>query len=283
MKNTSDLGAKRVSLMKLDEVQPYYGPVRCNHLALFLCTDGEISFELNYVNYNMKKGGLLVIKPLDIVTPKNNSNSGLEGMILLLPAETFTPILKEINIANFAYVNRYPIVYHNEEYLAIVKSIFSLLCNVQNLLDYESFERIVEKQVASLFFMQYYYYSTCPDYPKSEFKEPYSRKKELFRKFINSLIDSHTMSREVLFYANELGVSSGYLNEICNEVSEYSAKEIIDSAVVARLKYELSYTSKNIQELADEYNFPSQSYLCRYYKRMTGMTPSDFRKKRAAS
>ncbi|MBQ5616549.1 MAG: AraC family transcriptional regulator, partial [Bacteroidaceae bacterium] len=34
-----------------------------------------------------------------------------------------------------------------------------------------------------------------------------------------------------------------------------------------------------IQELADEYNFPSQSYFSRYYKRMTGMTPSEFRKR----
>jgi AraC-like DNA-binding protein len=64
-------------------------------------------------------------------------------------------------------------------------------------------------------------------------------------------------------------------------VSGRSAKEIIDSATVARLKYELTYTSKSIQELSDEYNFPSQSYFCRYYKRMTGVTPSDFRKRRA--
>ena len=107
------------------------------------------------------------------------------------------------------------------------------------------------------------------------------RKKELFRNFINQLVESHQVSREVLFYANELGVSCGYLNEICNEVSNHSVKEIIDSAVTTRLKYELSYTSKSIQEIADEYNFPSQSYFCRYYKRMTGVTPSDFRKRRA--
>ena len=86
------------------------------------------------------------------------------------------------------------------------------------------------------------------------------------------------MSREVLFYANEVGISSGYLNEVCNEISGHSAKEIIDSAVAARLKYELSYTTKSIQEIADEYNFPSQSYFSRYYKRLSGVTPSDFRK-----
>ena len=70
---------------------------------------------------------------------------------------------------------------------------------------------------------------------------------------------------------------------MCNEVSRHSAKEIIDSTVAARLKYELSYTAKSIQEIADEYNFPSQSYFSRYFKRLTGVTPSDFRKGRKSA
>ncbi|MBR4967992.1 MAG: AraC family transcriptional regulator [Bacteroidaceae bacterium] len=53
------------------------------------------------------------------------------------------------------------------------------------------------------------------------------------------------------------------------------------ASLAARLKYELSYTTKNIQELSDDFNFPSQSYFTRYYKRMTGLTPSEFRKERA--
>ncbi|MBR1947583.1 MAG: AraC family transcriptional regulator, partial [Bacteroidaceae bacterium] len=56
--------------------------------------------------------------------------------------------------------------------------------------------------------------------------------------------------------------------------------DIIDQAVSSRLKSELAYTDKSIQELADEYNFPSQSYFSRYYKRMTGLSPTEFRKNR---
>ena len=130
-----------------------------------------------------------------------------------------------------------------------------------------------------MFYVQQQFYSSCDDY-NTNFREYMSRKKELFRKFIKSVMDSHSLSREVLYYANELGVSCGYLNEVCNEISNHSAKEIIDSAVAARLKYELLYTTKSIQELADEFNFPSQSYFSRYYKRLTGMTPTDFRKNR---
>ena len=164
-------------------------------------------------------------------------------------------------------------------YLGYMKQSFELIKTAQSIVSYDNFEKIVVKNVASMFYVQQQYYSTCTDC-NLNFREYVSRKKELFRKFIKSVMDSHSLSREVLYYANELGVSCGYMNEVCNEISHHSAKEIIDSAVAARLKYELLYTTKSVQELADEFNFPSQSYFSRYYKRLTGMTPTEFRKNR---
>ena len=151
---------------------------------------------------------------------------------------------------------------------------------VKEIVAEDEFDKIASLQISSLAVVQQNYYNKYIAKKESAY-EYIPRKKELFRTFIKTLVESHSVSREVLFYANELGVSSGYLNEVCNEVSGHSAKAIIDSAVTARLKYELSYTSKSIQELSDDFNFPSQSYFTRYYKRMTGLTPSEFRKKRA--
>lgn len=279
MKQTSDFDEKHVILTRLEKHSFSSDPVRCNHLFVILCNKGEITVEINYSEYKFRENGLLIIKPLDILTLKSGSED-FDCMVLMLPVTAFTPIFKEIDIPNFEYLNRAPLTYHSHEYLALIKQIFAALESAQRLLDYNAFEKFAEKQAVSLFYIQHHYYSTCDDYRRNEFREPLSRKKELFRKFIKEIIFSHTMSREVLFYANELGISSGYLNELCNEVSGHSAKDIIDSTVSARLKYELAHTSKSIQEIADEYNFPSQSYFSRYYKRLTGFTPSDFRKGR---
>lgn len=279
MKQTSDFDEKRVILTRLEKHSFSSDPVRCNHFFVIVCNKGEITVEINYSEYKFRENGLLIIKPLDILTLKSGSED-FDCMVLMLPVTAFTPILKEIDIPDFEYVNRAPLTYHSHEYLALIKQIFAALESAQRLLDYNAFEKFAEKQAVSLFYIQHHYYSTCDDCRRNEFREPLSRKKELLRKFIKEIIFSHTMSREVLFYANELGISSGYLNELCNEVSGHSAKDIIDSTVSARLKYELAHTSKSIQEIADEYNFPSQSYFSRYYKRLTGFTPSDFRKGR---
>lgn len=277
MKFINDITHAR--LMKMDRITRPNEPLRFRNLVLVFCESGELTFELNYTSYTLKENGFLIITPLDILTFETATADYL-STVLVLPSEAFSPILKDINILNFKYIKHTPVVNLQGEYLTLYKQVLSTLCHIKELVAEEEFDKIASLQISSLAVVQQDYYNKYITKRDNGF-EYVPRKKELFRNFINHLVESHQVSREVLFYANELGVSSGYLNEVCNEVSGHSAKAIIDSAVTARLKYELSYTTKSIQELSDEYNFPSQSYFTRYYKRMTGLTPSEFRKERA--
>ncbi len=277
MVELKDIDKNKASLVNLGIEASYCNPVKCNSLVLVLCKSGEITVEINYVNYTLKTNGFLSVHPYDIVAFKGGS-SDFRSQVLILPVSIFTPVIAELKMTHYDYVKKNPLIYFNEDYQGILETTFELIGRASVLLDSERFEQVVVKQVSSLFYIQQQFYNSKSEY-NIELREYVSRKNELFRRFIKVLLESHSVSREVLFYANELGVSSGYLNEVCNEVSQHTAKEIIDSTVSARLKYELSYTSKSIQELSDEYNFPSQSYFSRYYKRMTGMTPSEFRKR----
>ena len=277
MKFINDITHAR--LLTLTGLKPSTEPLRFRNLVLVFCDKGEFSFELNYTSHTLKENGFLIITPFDILTFERSSED-FSSTVLVLPSETLSPILKDINLLNFKYIKQTPVVYLQNEYLALYKHILSTLWHIKELVAEEEFDKIASLQISSLSVVQQDYYNKYIA-KKDNGYEYIPRKKELFRNFINQLVESHQVSREVLFYANELGVSSGYLNEVCNEVSGHSAKAIIDSAVTAKLKYELSYTAKSIQELSDEFNFPSQSYFTRYYKRMTGLTPSEYRKERA--
>ena len=277
MTDLKDIDRKKISLVEQGLEATYSKPYKSSCLVLVLCKSGEVNIEVNYVNYSLKTKGFLSIHPYDIVAFKGGS-SDYRAQVLILPVTVFTPIIAELKLTHYDYVKKNPLIYFNDDYLKIIETTFEFIDRASRLLDNERFEQVVIKQVASLFYVQQQFYNSNSNY-NIELREHVSRKKELFRLFIKTLVEAHSVSREVLYYANELGVSSGYLNEVCNEISQQTAKEIIDSTVSARLKYELSYTSKSIQELADEYNFPSQSYFSRYYKRMTGMTPSEFRKR----
>ncbi|MBO5552932.1 MAG: helix-turn-helix domain-containing protein, partial [Paludibacteraceae bacterium] len=41
---------------------------------------------------------------------------------------------------------------------------------------------------------------------------------------------------------------------------------------------ELRHSDKSLSQLAEEMNFPNTSFLCKYFKRMTGVSPLRYRR-----
>lgn len=51
----------------------------------------------------------------------------------------------------------------------------------------------------------------------------------------------------------------------------------VNEAVVQEAKLMLRHTDKLVYQIADELNFPNASFFCKYFRRMTGITPNDYR------
>ena len=102
-------------------------------------------------------------------------------------------------------------------------------------------------------------------------------KDKLFHEFRVLLTNNFREDRSVQFYADKMGISTRHLNAICQRASGQNAKEIIDHFTIIELEVSLIYTHKSFQELVNEFHFPDQSYLNRYFKRHTGYSLSEFR------
>lgn len=104
-----------------------------------------------------------------------------------------------------------------------------------------------------------------------------SREQQLFTGFIR-LVAQYAAERHGLdFYASHLCVTPRYMSTIVRYVSGKSAKHWIDEATVNAIKVQLRYTDKQVAEIAYDMNFPNASFFCKYFKRLTGMTPMDYR------
>lgn len=106
-----------------------------------------------------------------------------------------------------------------------------------------------------------------------------NRGEELFHKFINCIHAHYLDQKEVSFYANELCISPRYLSTITRQVTGESAKTIIDRHIILETKVLLRTTEMTVQEITNHLNFPSQSYLGRYFKKHTGESPIEYRMK----
>lgn len=102
-------------------------------------------------------------------------------------------------------------------------------------------------------------------------------KDKLFYEFRVLLTNHFREDRSVQFYADKMRISTRHLNSICQRASGQNAKEIIDHFTIIELEVNLIYTHKSFQDLVNEFHFPDQSYLNRYFKRHTGYSLSEFR------
>ena len=113
--------------------------------------------------------------------------------------------------------------------------------------------------------------------PSIENTELSSRCLGLYHDFVAMQEDECKNSNDVNYYAAKLNVSARYLSQITKKVVNQSPKGIIDSTLLCRIK-ELLQTCKTIQEIAYELEFSSQAHLTNFFKRFTGITPSEYRK-----
>ena len=96
-------------------------------------------------------------------------------------------------------------------------------------------------------------------------------------RFIALVIESFREQRSVDYYADKLCVTTRHLSKTIQQTVGYTAKEWIDDYVILELKVTLHSTALSIQEIANQFNFPDQSYLGRYFKHHTGMSPTAYR------
>lgn len=106
-----------------------------------------------------------------------------------------------------------------------------------------------------------------------------SNKEALYSKFVSLLSKNVKEHHDVSYYADQLCISTRYLSEVARDVADESPKQTIDYMLVQELKILLTFSEMSISEIADRLHFPDQSYLGRYFRHHTGMSPSDYRKK----
>jgi AraC-like DNA-binding protein len=85
--------------------------------------------------------------------------------------------------------------------------------------------------------------------------------------------------RSISFYAEKMFISPKYLSLVIKEATGKSAGDWIDQYVIQEAKNQLRFSGKNVQQIAYDLNFSNQSSFGKYFKNLTGMSPTAFQNK----
>jgi len=99
--------------------------------------------------------------------------------------------------------------------------------------------------------------------------------------FIKLVEKNFCNDHSVVFYANEICITPGHLNELVKKEIGISCKQFIINRLILEAKRLLLYSENSIGTIADDLGFSDTSYFIRLFKKETGVSPLSFRNEKS--
>lgn len=108
--------------------------------------------------------------------------------------------------------------------------------------------------------------------------KPTTQKEKLALHFFQNLQKKGDFRLKVSDYAEMQKVTTRHLSATIKELTGMTAQEIVHRLLLSKAKKELSSTLKPVSEIALDLGYTDPYTFSHFFKRNTGMSPSDFRK-----
>lgn len=241
-------------------------------LVIFILIEkGKGKLNIDSVEHHVQKQTLLIILPgYRYSNLQFSKNITFKVFSLASNSSGNFSLLTGINL--FENIYRAPCVnLTNDQYQSLI-SYFSFLIAQNNWTDYPYREALSKTFLSSfLIHIAGIYTKHLDNSPKL------SRNKELFLQFNNLLFENIKRERSVQFYADKMFLSAKYLSLVIKEVSGKTMTEWIKEWSISTIKIMLKTSDLTSAQIADELNFPNPSFMGRYFKQYTRMTPLEYR------
>ena len=109
--------------------------------------------------------------------------------------------------------------------------------------------------------------------------KPTDRRSMIFNQFEKDVKTNYRKEREVSFYAEKLFITPKYLSAVVLQQTGKSALKLINEYVINDCQALLLSTNLTVQQISNKLNFPSQAAFSKFFKRMTGFSPLEYRKR----
>lgn len=259
--------------------------VRMTGLSIMLCNAGRIELEVNASHFTLSGGDVLSVGAGSLLSVRDFDAAALDIYVLMISNEFLGDITFDINLVSSVGFNpeRTPLLRLNEQEAKLMRGYFDIIHYNTTINPDAIFVRGISSSVisATLYQLLQFYHrlkgTTTPD--DTETGRHNSRRNNYLSEFMRLVHQHHRSERSTAFYASRLFISPKYLSHIIKETTGRSAAEWIDQCVILEAKNLLRYSGKNVQQVAYELNFPNQSAFGKYFKHLTGMSPTEFQRK----
>lgn len=251
-------------------------PCHLKATTILVCLSGELECSINLQSYKLGQYSVLINSPENII--QLNSVKDLKAFAILISSELMYSLsLDMLSLTHYhSYeVNKNGMFVLPREEIKVLSHYLSILRNTMTSPVTETSDDLL-KHLAAAFvtniMLLHHHYHTNMMNEVSGSKTKFL----ILDKFIELVGMYHSQEREVRFYADKMSITPKYLSNTVKQVSGKKATEWIGDFVILEAKSLLRYSGRNVQEVAQKLNFPTQSAFGKYFKSQVGISPSEF-------
>ncbi len=259
------------------QMQVFRFPCRIDAFIIGVGTEGETSVSFNLHEFRLKKDSMFIFTPKNIL--QVNSQQYFKADVIAISPDFMRRI--NIDIKNMMplvlkFVENPTLALTPEESRSMRGMIAQIERETRGPETHFSFDIVSGLIAATIYKVGDIMYHYLAEHPEGQ-NNSHNRAEEYFKQFTHLLGEHFREERSVGFYARQLCITPKYLTTLIKRISGQSVSEWIDNYVILEAKTLLKYSTMSIQEIAYYLNFPNQSFFGSYFKRNTGMSPSQYK------
>ncbi|MCK3683084.1 helix-turn-helix domain-containing protein [Maribellus sp. YY47] len=251
----------------------YQFPNIIEEIAFVFCLEGNAKIKINLIDYEVHKDSVTILGHNNIVQILDHSDD-FRISFLFFTFDFFSSIRLPTQLGDIAKtIETQPCLYPS-------KPDFEKLLATQQLinLQYGSSDSYRDEIVRNLLYALVY--QLLQQYVVNANKgqqKAFSRKQDIYMKFMTLLFEKYKIERSVQFYADQLHLTRKYFSRVVLEVSNKKPSEWIEEMVVMTAKALLKGSDMTAAQIADDLNFSSSSFFGAYFKKRVNLSPLQYR------
>lgn len=241
-------------------------PFNVRDYRMDLLVEGEMDVTVNMIQHHVTAGQMIFFG-IGSIVQINHIAPGTIAMGIVLSADLASQIFQSntpavISTTSTAFFHEAT----DHERLLFENTLLS----IWNLIHVEDYPReVLHSLFATIIHYYNYLYGNSLNVMQNDSKK--------FHEFIVLVNEHSSHERSVAFYADKLCLSTRYFGKLILAQSGKTAKYWIDAAVITRAKVQLRHSTLTVSQISDELHFLNDSFFCKFFRRLTGMSPSEYR------
>ncbi len=252
------------------------GPFKTEYFQFALGTSLSSNVSVYNKSFVTEAYSMVIFIPGQIIKWERTGN--WDGYVINVKESLINKALIEHQIETYSYLqDMRPLVFNmnSVEYQGL-SNIYEMILSEHQKLEPENLMAIKNLMNVLLIYVGRIIKSKNENH-LNESPFSYIENSDISLRFKRLVFQNYLENKSVSFYAKELDTTANILNKKVKHVFNKSPKQFINEVLLLHAQTILKNPNSSIKEVSYDLNFDDYSHFVKFFKRMTGMTPAEYK------